>query len=615
MSKTRALSLILSAHRYQMVSVSILAAFLVVLGIRVSTKAVSANFFQQGPMTSSLNQAEGTLTIFRHGQIVVVYQRDTKLGVRSIGNAITELYAPGHPQDNLVADSSPIVPPQLLIKTGKGDCLNNVDSMNCDYFAHHNPQVSIIQDSGAAVIFSVTAQASQHDDKGTPRDFFSRATITVPYHQEHTVIDYNVHATLESPADVDFALRPLPFYELVREQYDRLSYVDQDCKIATDIVPAVGPPFLVYLNTQVCNISPWAALYDNEKGNLGIILKSWKWSSGEPRLLSFTETKNHPLRPNLHFQSTDAPRLYQEGVWDSDVVFIAYTNGSDYSPVRLSRDCFLDSSSDTTATIKVKAKPRNSRNDVLNATSVEVQEGDTLCFTATKEWNVGQGSVSPDGFPALCDCAIKDADGNAMAGALIGRIGTDGRPFIIGSGNAVKATGSGTLYLGANDNLGPCTGQIGSCYDDNSGKVKVRIRIKRSPVVIADPRIVVDSPESESVGLTVTFRWRIRNPKAGEVYRYNLRLDKGSNACDSGIEEEFNADTQTCLRVDLPSNRYSNSSVDFAIQATDSQGNKFCTQGRRFRVDPQLPSSPGCEGDGARAKRDKDNKNARRASK
>jgi hypothetical protein len=545
-------------------------------------------------MTSSFNQAEGTFTIFRHGQKVVVYQRDTRLGVRSIGNAITELYAPGHPDDNLVSDSSPIVPPQLLVKVSEGDCQNNLPSRNCDYFAHHNPQVTVIQDSGLAVIFSVRAQASQHDDKGMPLNFFSVTTISVPFHPEHTVIEYKAHTTLESPTDVDFSLRPLPFYELVREQYHSLSYLDQACRIATDNIPTDGPPFWAYLDTQVCNISPWAALYGNEKGNLGLILKSWRWSSGVPKLLSFTETQNHPLRPNLYFQSTDAPRSYQEGIWDSEVVFIAYSNASDYLPVQLFRDCSLNSSPDSSATIKVKAKPRNSRNDVLNATSIEVREGDTLCFTATKKWNVGQGSIGPDGNPGMCDCPVSDADGNAMIGALIGRIGTDGTPFIIGSTNSIKATRSGILYLGSNDNLGPCTGERGSCYDDNSGKIKVSIRIKRSSVLMANPIIIIDSPESESVGLTVTFRWRMRNAKAGEVYRYKVRLDKGVDACDNFIEEEFDAGTRTCLRVDLPPNRYSNASVAIAIQATDSQGNKFCTRGKGFRVDPRLPPSPGC---------------------
>ncbi len=595
MSKLRTISLMLTLHGYRTVSVSILAIFLLGPVMGVITKVASADFLQQGPMTSSFNQAEGTLDIFRYGQKVVVYQRDTKLGVRSIGNAITELYAPGHPQDNLISDSSPIVPPQLLLKVGEGDCQNNPSSMNCDYFAHHNSRVTILQDSGSAVVFSVTAQASQHDDKGTPRNFFSAATITVPYHAEHTVIEYDAHATLESPTDVDFSLRPLPFFELVREQYASLSYLDQDCRISSVSVPVGGPPFSVYVDTRVCNTSPWAALYDNKKGNLGIILKSWKWSSGEPKLLSFTETQNHPLRPNLYFQSTDAPRFYQQGVWDSQVVFMAYSNASDYVPVHVFRECSLDSAPDASYTIKVKAKPIDSRSDVLNATTIEIREGDTLCFTATKMWSVGQGSVSPDGSPDFCDCPVKDAGGNALVGALIGRIGTDGAPFLIGSANSVKATRNGTLYLGSNDNLGPCTGQRGSCYDDNSGKVKVQIRIKRSPILFAEPRTIIDSPESESVGLGVTFRWGLRNAKPGEVYRYKVRLDKGVNACDSGIEEEFDADTKTCLRVDLPANRYSNSSVDFAIQATDSQGHKFCTEGRRFRVDAQLPPSQRCD--------------------
>jgi hypothetical protein len=613
MSNLRTVSLILNRHRHPMVSVAILVTFLAMSAIGVNTKKITANFVQQAPMTLSFDQAEGTLNIFRHGQKVVVYQRDSKPGVRSIGNAITELYAPGHPQDNLIADSSPIVPPQLLIKVGEGECQNNLSSRNCDYFAHHNPQVSILQDSGSAVIFSVSAQASQHDDKGAPRNFFSVSTITVPYHPAQTVIEYKAHTTLESPTDVDFSLRPLPFFELVREPYHGLSYIAQDCRIASENVPANGPAFSVYLNTRVCNLSPWAALYDNEKGNLGIVLKSWKWSSGEPQLLSFTETQNHPLRPNLYFQSTDAPRFYQEGVWDSEVVFIAYANAADYSPVRLTRDCFLDSPSDISATIKVKAKPGNSRNDVLNATSIEVQEGDALCFTATKEWSLGQGSISPDGNPGICECPVSDAGGNAMLGALIGRIGTDGAPFIIGSTNAVKATRSGTLYLGCNDNLGPCNGQPGSCYDDNSGKLKVHVRIKRSPLEGAKPRVVIDSPESDSAGLAVTFRWHLQNARPGEVYRYKVRLDKGVNACDSGIEEEIDAGTKTCLSVILSSGRFTNSSVDFAVQATNSQGRTFCTQGRRFIVNSQLPAPPNCAGD--IAKRDAANNPARRASK
>ena len=132
--------------------------------------------------------------------------------------------------------------------------------------------------------------------------------------------------------------------------------------------------------------------------------------------------------------------------------------------------------------------------------------------------------------------------------------------------------------------------------------------------MVPEPRIIIDSPESGPVGLAVTFRWHIQDAKGGETYRYKVRLDKGPNACDSGIEEEFDAETKTCLRVDLPSYRYNHASVDFAVQATDSQGGRLCVEGRRFVVDPRSPPSPGCDGDGEK-KKDEANKNARRQSK
>ncbi|MGH9935764.1 MAG: hypothetical protein ACREAM_05925 [Blastocatellia bacterium] len=109
------------------------------------------------------------------------------------------------------------------------------------------------------------------------------------------------------------------------------------------------------------------------------------------------------------------------------------------------------------------------------------------------------------------------------------------------------------------------------------------------------PRIIIEAPAGGPVGLTVIFRWRIEGGPVTETYRYKVRLDKGSNACDNFIEEEFDAGTQTCLRAQLSSNRYlKDTSVDFAIQATDSQNRNFCVTGRRFVVDPQLPLAPFC---------------------
>ena len=150
-----------------------------------------------------------------------------------------------------------------------------------------------------------------------------------------------------------------------------------------------------------------------------------------------------------------------------------------------------------------------------------------------------------------------------------------------------------------------------SCASDNAPQSQPKT--STTPIAAPEPRIIIDSPESGPVGRTVTFRWHIQEAKEGETYRYKVRLDKGQNACDSGIEEEFDAETKTCLRVDL-SYRYNNASVDFAVQATDSQGRRFCVEGRRFLVDPRIPASPGCDGEGDK-KKDVANRNARRESK
>jgi hypothetical protein len=151
-----------------------------------------------------------------------------------------------------------------------------------------------------------------------------------------------------------------------------------------------------------------------------------------------------------------------------------------------------------------------------------------------------------------------------------------------------------------------------SCSSDNSPQSQPKT--STVPIVVPEPRLIIDSPESGSVGLTVIFRWHIQEAKEGETYRYKVRLDKGQNACDNGIEEELDAGTKTCLRVDLPYDRYNNASVDFAVQGADSQGHRFCVQGRRFVVDPHTPASLSCDSNGDK-KEAEANKNARGESK
>jgi hypothetical protein len=219
----------------------------------------------------------------RRGQQSLVYQRDTQLGRRTIANAITELYAVGHPSDNLLRDDSPLVPPQIL--AGVRDnfisdpCFNNLPDNACDYFVHHSPTVTVLQASGSAVMFRVQATATQHNDAGTPLNYASDITVTVPFHPLHTVVEYDVQTSLNQPVNVRFALRPLPFYELVNKPYDSVSYLGANCRdVITVAIPTQGADFLTFLPpSPVCTDRPWAAIFPNAKGNLGMFLQSLTW--------------------------------------------------------------------------------------------------------------------------------------------------------------------------------------------------------------------------------------------------------------------------------------------------------------------------------------------------
>jgi hypothetical protein len=61
-------------------------------------------------------------------------------------------------------------------------------------------------------------------------------------------------------------------------------------------------------------------------------------------------------------------------------------------------------------------------------------------------WNLGCGQY--EGAPP--PCAMNDAP----YGALVGRVGPFGEPFLIGGASSFVAPASGNLYLTVNDNLG-----------------------------------------------------------------------------------------------------------------------------------------------------------------
>ena len=130
--------------------------------------------------------------------------------------------------------------------------------------------------------------------------------------------------------------------------------------------------------------------------------------------------------------------------------------------------------------VSVPAAPQNWSDDVFTPTSMQVTAGDRLSFAASGRWDVGLGQVGPDGREDWCECPVRErreTGSRGRLGALIGRIGT-GEPFLIGSQQTITAKESGSLFLTANDNMGPCDGDSrGSCYQDNTHSVWVCVRI------------------------------------------------------------------------------------------------------------------------------------------
>lgn len=100
------------------------------------------------------------------------------------------------------------------------------------------------------------------------------------------------------------------------------------------------------------------------------------------------------------------------------------------------------------------------------ATGITVRKGEVLTFHTTGE--VQLSSDPSDVATAAGSKTGRRATGaplpNALAGALIGRIGT-GQPFGIGNQTTVPMPAAGQLFLGINDDG----------FDDNQGELRVEI--------------------------------------------------------------------------------------------------------------------------------------------
>jgi hypothetical protein len=287
-------------------------------------------------MILNLSNDGNTVTILRDGQTVVVYQKNTLKGKRSIANAITELYAINH-TDNLMSDSSAIVPPQSVVwvkdEMIPDDCQNapckDPNNCACDYFAHNNVSLHVIKNKGDYVQFMVDAKSAQHDNNATPINYTTEMTITVPYNPEYVVIEYDVTTTLNQKMYLGLSIRPLPFFEIVKNTYNNIAFSNSSCLVETQTIENNS---IFINNSAIClNQIPWAAMYDCEAGNLGMILQSWNWSSGEPRLYSSAEKDK---KPNLYFQSSEINHtFYESGKWEGKIIFIAY-GSQGYMPIK-----------------------------------------------------------------------------------------------------------------------------------------------------------------------------------------------------------------------------------------------------------------------------------------
>jgi hypothetical protein len=110
-------------------------------------------------------------------------------------------------------------------------------------------------------------------------------------------------------------------------------------------------------------------------------------------------------------------------------------------------------------------------------TGIAVRQGQTLAISAsglvfTIAGQVGSSS-GPEGQPTLCPTLDSPTDcvsNGAPYGALVGKIGVNGSPFLVGASAQLVAPATGVLYLAANDNL--------IYYGDNAGDYTVTVSVQ-----------------------------------------------------------------------------------------------------------------------------------------
>ena len=111
------------------------------------------------------------------------------------------------------------------------------------------------------------------------------------------------------------------------------------------------------------------------------------------------------------------------------------------------------------------------------STGVKLEEGDRFSLRARGQWSYSPdvglhgpegGLWAPDWYPMTGN---RD---RVMGGALLGRVGEEGRPFYVGSRYISDAAQPGFLYLRINDDL----------LGDNEGVLTAEIAVTPAPTAI-----------------------------------------------------------------------------------------------------------------------------------
>ena len=108
--------------------------------------------------------------------------------------------------------------------------------------------------------------------------------------------------------------------------------------------------------------------------------------------------------------------------------------------------------------------------------------GDTLIINVLDEpiveWSENESSVGPGGAPFRANSLPGELNflcADAPCGSVVGRIGNDGKWFVVGVSSVIVVPNDGILYLSIND--------FEDGFDDNFGMFMVQIQhAKRQPV-------------------------------------------------------------------------------------------------------------------------------------